>query len=782
MKIHVPIFFIAAIILLNSCAERTTDIMGQVFEVTKDRTNVKMGLVPVHVIPDEQFRAIAITVAAEMQASLQAEIDEAAIKEFFLELKLIKYVSTQAFRSSVSEFVRDENIKLGPKMTFDQAKKLLVDALPEPVSVTDADGKFKVTISNGVRFWSVAYAERQELESREGYLWIKPVEFSERPDLVLLSNNSNVDSFDALRNLLSSFDQNQSPTKAKVTPELAQRIEEVKAKAYSENAKAAEVQVSEAKAEAAKADAAGVEAAKVEAARVEAEKLFNLRKYLKQNEYLNFLRMKFILVPGTDVLFCEHETRVKDYAVYAAETPGVDMGWKDYEYYGHKQTPDHPVVNVNWEDAKAFCKWLSAKEGKSYRLPTDHEWSVAIGIGRQENSGTSPKNKNGKIEGFPWGPSCPPPRGAGNFKGSETDSSGRIAGYQDDHPFTAPVKSYGVGKHGLYDLSGNVYEWCDDSYSNRQVLRVLRGGSWSDSCEYNLRSSYRDFETPLRRRASGGFRCVVENLEEAAATVVRAKQEELGAKGVPADEPNLKPLRVLKGDVSKPGKFFPAPGPGDPPLMNTQDLVDAFLRAPSWKERIPYIYEGNRLKAMIQEYYKKWPDFSIDRFKIKLFQMELEKEYGGPFWVYQITYSEVARSGVPLIIQVEDGNLKVNWEVFSECNDEHFVKFREGKIKGPHDFRLVAERVTEYPGRDKDILEEIGDYRCYELNPPYGGYRVFSEYAFVKKGTPVARQLDAKIRLGEDPLAVTVTLERKLFANGTKRLVITKFVSEGWFK
>lgn len=63
--------------------------------------------------------------------------------------------------------------------------------------------------------------------------------------------------------------------------------------------------------------------------------------------------------------------------------PGVDMEWKDVEFSGIKQGPDHPVVKVSWEDAPAFCKWLSKQEGKTYRLPTDHEWSVAVGSGER---------------------------------------------------------------------------------------------------------------------------------------------------------------------------------------------------------------------------------------------------------------------------------------------------------------------------------------------------------------------------------------------------------------
>jgi formylglycine-generating enzyme required for sulfatase activity len=235
--------------------------------------------------------------------------------------------------------------------------------------------------------------------------------------------------------------------------------------------------------------------------------------------------MKFVPVPGTKVLFSIWETRVQDYAAYAVAVSGVDGTWKDYEYEGHKQGPDHPVVNVSWEDAQAFCKWLSKKEGKTYRLPTDHEWSVAVGIGDRESADVSPSDKDGRIEGYPWGNQWPPPKESGNF--------GSIYRRTDPHVFTAPVGSYQVTRLGLYDLSGNAREWCDAFYQSGKEWRVLRGGCWVDcdptvaemeedrrrvldggrmkfSALAKLRSSYRFYDAPASRKGDSGFRCVLE--------------------------------------------------------------------------------------------------------------------------------------------------------------------------------------------------------------------------------------------------------------------------------
>ena len=234
--------------------------------------------------------------------------------------------------------------------------------------------------------------------------------------------------------------------------------------------------------------------------------------------FTNSLGMPFVPVPGLDdVQFCIWQTRVQDYAAYAAENTGIDMAWKDVEVegyqqghlQGHQQRPDHPVVEVSWEDATAFCEWLSRKEGKTYRLPTDHEWSGAVGIGDREDPATLPKDKGATIEGYPWGNQWPPPSGSGNFAGSEAEGVGWrcIEGYQDPFPFTAPVGSFELNHHGIKDLSGNVWEWCHDWYDEGKTDRVLRGGSWHSFEEDTLRSSCRFLLAD--RRDDVGFRLVV---------------------------------------------------------------------------------------------------------------------------------------------------------------------------------------------------------------------------------------------------------------------------------
>ena len=242
---------------------------------------------------------------------------------------------------------------------------------------------------------------------------------------------------------------------------------------------------------------------------------------IKAEAFTNPLGMKFVPVPGTQILMCIHETRNKDYSVYAAENRGVDTDWKNVTFslskskYTIKDDMNHPVVNVSWEDATAFCAWLGGKDGRTYRLPTDHEWSCAVGIGDQENALDTPEAKSGKVPGFPWGAGYPPPK---NNVGNYFDSTGvrkgawestDIGSYDDGALLTAPVMTYPANKLGLYDLGGNVWEWCQDLYKPSENWRVLRGGSWDYNIRDDLASSARSSLTPDYRYRNLGFRCVV---------------------------------------------------------------------------------------------------------------------------------------------------------------------------------------------------------------------------------------------------------------------------------
>jgi formylglycine-generating enzyme required for sulfatase activity/serine/threonine protein kinase len=287
----------------------------------------------------------------------------------------------------------------------------------------------------------------------------------------------------------------------------------------------------------------------------------------KDTPFTNTLGMKFVPVPGTKVLMCIHETRRQDYAAYAVQTPAVDGQWKNTTEEGIpvSDKDDHPVVSVNWEDVQAFCGWLSKKEGKVYRLPTDQEWSFAVGIGNDEirTAETTPEMLNGKVAVFPWGTGLPPPKGAGNYADitlNQTTGNHRfIPDYTDGFATTAPVMSFAPNKLGLYDLGGNVWEWVEDWWNGAQKQRVCRGASFGPHGA-QVYSSARYPSWPHLRRSMFGFRLVTEVPGTDSTSAVPGKNQPLNASvsqtaSATKDAPFVNTLGM---------KFVPVPITGGP--------------------------------------------------------------------------------------------------------------------------------------------------------------------------------------------------------------------------
>ena len=229
----------------------------------------------------------------------------------------------------------------------------------------------------------------------------------------------------------------------------------------------------------------------------------------------NSIGMRFAQVGDVD--FSVYLVTRKDYEVFATEK-GLHTGtWRPT---GFAQGPDHPVASVTWKEADAFCKWLTERERKSgqlkaseqYRLPTDLEWSRAVGLPPEQGATPEDRDLSSEpgIDGvFPWGLDWPPPSGAGNYAGEENDSEVKIQGYRDDYQGTSPVGKFKPNAYGLFDMGGNLWQWTNDYLNNAKEKRVLRGGSWyNGGLKLTLLSSSRIGGKPDEINDTYGFRVV----------------------------------------------------------------------------------------------------------------------------------------------------------------------------------------------------------------------------------------------------------------------------------
>ena len=265
-----------------------------------------------------------------------------------------------------------------------------------------------------------------------------------------------------------------------------------------------------------------------------------LTQATKEAPWENSHGMKFVPVAGTAALFCIWHTRVQDFASFVKATAGtapvaggkeVAKDWqtpeagkpsnfhaalKKMEQYN--QGPTEPACNVSWEEAGAFCQWLTKKEraagalpaNMEYRLPTDAEWSVAVGLGPEP--GQTIYEKNRKItEVYPWGTEKMPAKAAGNYFGEEhrTSPYQKFVAPNDGFMFTSPVGSFPPNAFGLYDMGGNVWQFCRDEFDPPLPARVLRGGAWCTTDLKYMLSGRRTAAPPDSHYNFNGFRCVI---------------------------------------------------------------------------------------------------------------------------------------------------------------------------------------------------------------------------------------------------------------------------------
>jgi formylglycine-generating enzyme required for sulfatase activity len=162
---------------------------------------------------------------------------------------------------------------------------------------------------------------------------------------------------------------------------------------------------------------------------------------------------------------------------------------------GVRRSGTQPVINVSWHDAQQYAAWFSKMTGRTYRLLSEAEWEYAA--------------RAGSKTAYPWGDDI-----------GENNAHCAGCGSQWDGGLPAPVGSFAANVFGLYDMNGNVWEWCEDTWHHdyqgapqdgsvwqdgETSLRVIRSGSWYSGPQ-NLRSAHRDGSKPVSRVNDIGFR------------------------------------------------------------------------------------------------------------------------------------------------------------------------------------------------------------------------------------------------------------------------------------
>ncbi|HEX3048821.1 MAG TPA: SUMF1/EgtB/PvdO family nonheme iron enzyme [Bacillota bacterium] len=207
------------------------------------------------------------------------------------------------------------------------------------------------------------------------------------------------------------------------------------------------------------------------------------------SEFSSFEQNKLRLIPGGEFYYKKYRRKVKVEPFFIGICPVTNQEYEQFDPEHKKQRNEHssaddePVIYISWNDANRYCEWLSKETGKTFRLPDEVEWEYACRAG-------STGSYSLDIDGMEVNEK--------NLK--------KYAVYGT--PKTMPVKQRKPNSFGLYDMHGNVWEWCRDCHEDNNNNRVLRGGSWSSQAEH-LGSSFRIRNYPVIKVNNFGFRVVV---------------------------------------------------------------------------------------------------------------------------------------------------------------------------------------------------------------------------------------------------------------------------------
>ena len=539
MRVLTPFLNILPLLLclaLASCSKKPALIQGQIFVVTKGGENIKMGAIPVRVIPEEAFKEIArsTVTAIERQQALEDE-HRASVKVKEQLLKDLDAMKPVGFEAPALLALREEagNEEAHQGLQSPDREQWLADfarVLPTTQIQTDADGRFTAEVNSKV--WLVAGGERRVGDNNEEYLWVQAYEPPAKgmPQPVLISNRDNVRFKEELHALIApllgkgaDLPAQEAHKPSEAVTQWSARVKEQATQKVAEAKAMHERMVAEAKA---KAEAERKERERLVAeakAKAEAERKERERLVAEAKARAEAARTDFLASNGGDVIVLSSSVQMPVAFIrpgsftmgspanedgrssgeeqvdvtlsrpfWLAKTEVTQAQWEAVMGSNPSQFKgaNLPVENVSWDDAQSFIAKLNDKQilpqGWKFALPTEAQWEYACRAGEK-----------------------------GPYSGGSLDE---VAWYDGN----SGSKTQEVGQKkpnawGLHDMHGNVYEWCVDWYDDTLKggtdptgpssggFRVYRGGSWLNGASI-CRAAYRNWRLPGSRFNFLGFR------------------------------------------------------------------------------------------------------------------------------------------------------------------------------------------------------------------------------------------------------------------------------------
>jgi formylglycine-generating enzyme required for sulfatase activity len=184
---------------------------------------------------------------------------------------------------------------------------------------------------------------------------------------------------------------------------------------------------------------------------------------------------------GIDLVYVEGTGSVQSF--YIGKYEVTQTQWEEVmsSNPSYNKADNNPVEQVNWDDVQEFLNKLNAKTGRTYRLPTEAEWLYAANGGLKKDT----------------------------YKYAGSDNINDVAWYRGNSGGTShAVGTKSPNALGIYDMSGNVWEWCADCGDSNCLTRINRGGSWDNAMRFSC-IAYRDDTNPRSRHQILGFRVVL---------------------------------------------------------------------------------------------------------------------------------------------------------------------------------------------------------------------------------------------------------------------------------